>query len=142
MRIILLALLCFPLLVIGQASTAFGLLKTVDNTNESPVLDLIATNDMTLVAVEFGIKKETSSVKVHPNPSSRDLYVTLTGRGTTGKVVVYDILANVIVESEDFQLAGGSNMWSHNVSDWRTGTYVVRVLQDDTVVKSLRFIKN
>lgn len=142
MKLVVLTLLCFPLCAIGQSETEFSTTRTVDFENIARLDDKAELDDMHVAEVKFGVKTAPATVKVHPNPSSNDLYVTLNGNGKTGKVIVYDILGNILIEGESFQLTGGSNTWSHNVSAWHTGTYVVRVLQDDAVIKSLRFIKN
>jgi len=129
-------------MVIGQIATESDVHDAMDISIASIEGHRVLTADIRGVEVDFGLQNRPATVKVHPNPSSSDLYVTLSGSGTTGKVIVYDILGNILVEGESFRLSGGSNTWSHNVSGWHTGTYVVRVLQDDAVVKSLRFIKN
>ncbi len=142
MRLIALVFLCIPLYTIGQETSEFSDVVTSDMTDASDDGQRAASAQVQEGGVDFGIKGKPSTVEVHPNPSSSDLYVTLRGNGNTGKVIVYDILGNVLVEGESFQLNGGSHTWSYDVSMWHPGTYVVRVLQDDSVVKSLRFIKN
>jgi|GEM_PF-3407099 len=144
MRLLLLTILCFPLVAFAQGLSDFsvayspiGIMYELQY-HERNIDDDIG--DPTVVSRPK--KEEPATVKVHPNPSSSDLYVTLTGNGEKGKVVLYDILGNVLVEGKTFKLTGGATTWSHNVSAWHSGTYVVRVLQDGLVVKSLRFIKN
>ncbi len=142
MRLIVLTFFCFPLLAVGQSISEYSVSVSTEIADASLEDHRFEVDEMSNTAVKFGLKPAPATVKVHPNPSSSDLYVTLSGSGTTGKVIVYDILGNILVEGESFRLSGGSHTWSHNVSSWHTGTYVVRVLQDDAVVKSLRFIKN
>jgi hypothetical protein len=134
--------LCIPLAAAGQNGAEFAL-NGIQGRQYSSELDGIAAKEgVGLAKVSYGLSVSPPTVKIHPNPSSRDLYVTLAGNGTSGKVIVYDILGNVIVEGDRFEILQGTATWSHNVSDWHAGTYVVRILHDDDVVKSLRFIKN
>ena len=142
MKLILLTFLCFPLFALGQDDAELSNSRAIDLANVSRTDHNAESADMRIGTVEFGVKTEPATVKIHPNPSSNDLYVTLNGTGRTGKVIVYDILGNIVVKGETFRLVGGSTTWSHNVSAWHTGTYVVRILKDDSVIKSLRFIKN
>ena len=131
-----------PIYAISQNSDQLRDVQTANGINRATMLDAYSSITFDQPEVDFGLKIELPTVKVHPNPSSLDLYVTLNGSGRKGQVIVYDILGNIIVKSESFKLIDGTNTWSYNVSSWHAGTYVVRVLQDDSVVKSLRFIKN
>ncbi len=142
MRLFLLVFFLFPFTAFGQISSDLVLESSTLNSGIQQNFTPTVFHDTPSAGVKFGLRKEPASVKIHPNPSSMDLYVTLTGSGEVGKVIVYDILGNIIVRGESFRLHGGSSSWSHDVSTWHPGTYVVRVLQDGSVVKSLRFIKN
>ena len=94
------------------------------------------------VAASIKDKAAETSVTIHPNPSEQYLRVTIKGSGTKGKVLVYDILGKLLLDGEQFDLLAGKATWTHDVSDWRGGTYVVRVLEDESVIKTLRFVKN
>lgn len=142
MRITILPLLLLPIVTIGLQSTQLPEIQTTHGTNRASLTEVVRVADVDRTPADIGLNAEPATVKVHPNPSSLNLYVTLNGGGKLGRVIVYDILGNIIVKSETFKLNDGSNTWSHNVSNWHVGTYVVRVLQDNSVVKSLRFIKN
>ncbi len=142
MRLLLLGFLYIPFAVFSQNTSELAAIRVYDQAYTAYSIPRADVQDARESVVGFGLSEKAASVKIHPNPSSSNLYVTLKGSGSDGKVVVYDILGNEIVEGEPFQLTGGSGTWSQNVSSWNPGTYVVRIFQDGEVVKSLRFIKN
>ena len=91
---------------------------------------------------DFHESVQQTSVKIHPNPSDHTLRVTVNDTGSLGKIQVFDILGKPVLKGKSFDLIKGEATWTHDVSGWKTGTYVVRVFIDGTVVKTLRFVKN
>ncbi len=78
---------------------------------------------------------EIKEFSISPNPSQSELNITLTNNHSDMKVEVYDVLGKRVHQGTLTQLVS-----SIDVSNWKTGVYLVRISNDE-ITQTKRFIK-
>lgn len=90
----------------------------------------------TILRLNLPVNK--NEVLIYPNPAKDNVQLALTSdEKQEMKMMVYDFTGRLI-EGKDFTLKQGTNVFSINTSQWRTGTYVVQLMtQSQTINRKL-----
>ena len=82
-----------------------------------------------------GIQNQNEEFTIVPNPAKNKLNITLPNKNEDLKLEVFDVLGKQVYKGLITQLES-----SINVSNWKSGVYLVRVSNDKTT-QTKRFIK-
>ena len=82
-----------------------------------------------------GIQNQNEEFSIAPNPAKNKLNITLPNKNEDLKLEVFDVLGKQVYKGLITQLES-----SINVSNWKSGVYLVRVSNDKTT-QTKRFIK-
>jgi len=83
-------------------------------------------------ATELNTSKEAISTLVFPNPASTEITVTTDLDGA--KLLIFNIVGQLVIESEI------NSITKINVSDFKNGTYIYKIVKDDKIIKADKLI--
>ena len=139
MKTKLLFLIAFLMVNIGLSQDA---IRQIQNFDDSADLDfrlaLLDDNSAILskIVVQYSeIQDLDKGFVISPNPAKNKLSIKLTSASENLKLEVFDVLGKLIYKGEITELES-----SINVSNWKSGVYLVRVSNDKST-QTKRFIK-
>ncbi|WP_375434045.1 Ig-like domain-containing protein [uncultured Hymenobacter sp.] len=97
-----------------------------------------STNYTPIQVVSFNPTKGVFELTLHPNPASSELHLTLTAPLQKGQVTVYSAIGSLIM-TKTLDGALGTTL---DVSGLPKGTYVLKVIGENSQPQTRRFVKN
>ena len=86
------------------------------------------------LGIASGVKPVVTS---YPNPVDDFLFINTSSSNTTGAVSVYDMLGNTLLQDSH----STNGFFAIDVSSLSSGLYLVKVYQQEVVVKTIKCIK-
>lgn len=118
---------------VSFSKTSYYRLQMVDNDGTAVTSKIVAVNNNANASNNFSL---------YPNPASTDLNISFsTENASTANILVYDFTGK-LVSTIDYKCQIGSNNIKLNTLNFKSGSYILSLKQDNKVLKTQKFIIN